>query len=55
MNESRLQGLLEDFQDDALSEADCRELMEWFDGGRFTRDRHLSMNCESATRWRHCM
>ena len=31
MNESRMQGLLEDFQDDALSEADCRELMEWFD------------------------
>ena len=31
MNESRLQGLLEDFQDDALSEADCRELMEWFE------------------------
>ncbi len=31
MNESQLQGLLEDFQDDALSEADCRELMEWFE------------------------
>ena len=31
MNESRLQRLLENFQDDALSEADCRELMEWFD------------------------
>jgi hypothetical protein len=31
MNESRLQRLLEDFQDDALNEAECRELMEWFD------------------------
>ena len=31
MNESRQQRLLEDFQDDALSEAECRELMEWFD------------------------
>jgi hypothetical protein len=31
MNESRLQGLIEDFHDNALSEADCRELMEWFE------------------------
>ncbi len=31
MNESRLQRLLEDFQDDALNEAECRELMEWLD------------------------
>jgi hypothetical protein len=31
MNESRLQRLLEDFQDDTLNEAECRELMEWFD------------------------
>lgn len=31
MNESRLQQRLEDFQDDALSEDECRELMEWFD------------------------
>ncbi|TWT84950.1 FecR protein [Planctomycetes bacterium CA13] len=31
MNEARLQRLLEDFQDDALNEAECRELMEWFD------------------------
>ena len=31
MNESRLQRILEDFQDDALNEAECRELMEWFD------------------------
>lgn len=31
MNESQLQRLLEDFQDDALCEDDCRELMEWFD------------------------
>jgi hypothetical protein len=31
MNESRLQGLLEGFQDDALNDAECRELMEWFD------------------------
>jgi hypothetical protein len=31
MNESLLQELLEDFQDDALSEADCRKLMEWFE------------------------
>ncbi|MBQ12757.1 MAG: hypothetical protein CMJ45_14560 [Planctomyces sp.] len=31
MNESRLQKLFEDFQDDALNEAECRELMEWFD------------------------
>ena len=31
MNESQLQRLLEDFQDDALNEAECRELMAWFD------------------------
>lgn len=31
MNESRLPKLLEDFQDDVLNEAECRELMEWFD------------------------
>jgi hypothetical protein len=31
MNEARLQRLLEGFQDDALNEAECRELMEWFD------------------------
>ncbi|MGI9497499.1 MAG: FecR domain-containing protein [Mariniblastus sp.] len=31
MNESQLPGLVEDFQDDALSEANCRELMDWFD------------------------
>ena len=31
MNESRLQKLLEDFQDDALNETECHELMEWFD------------------------
>lgn len=31
MNDSRLQRLFEDFQDDTLNEADCRELMEWFD------------------------
>ncbi|MCH2204074.1 MAG: FecR family protein [Fuerstiella sp.] len=31
MNESQLQKLLEDFQDDALNEAECRELMAWFD------------------------
>jgi len=31
MNESQLQRLLEDFQDDALNEAQCRELMAWFD------------------------
>lgn len=31
MNESRLQRLLEDFQDDVLNETECRELMEWFD------------------------
>ena len=31
MNESRLQRLVEDFQDDALNEAECRELIEWFD------------------------
>ncbi len=31
MKESRLQRLLEDFQDDGLNEADCRELMEWFE------------------------
>ena len=31
MNESQLQRLLEDFHDDALNEAECRELMAWFD------------------------
>ena len=31
MKEARWQRLLEDFQDGALSEAECRELMEWFD------------------------
>ena len=31
MNESWQQGLIEDFQDDTLSEAECRELMVWFD------------------------
>ncbi len=31
MNESRQQRLIEDFQDDALSEDECRELLEWFD------------------------
>jgi len=31
MNESRLQRLIEDFQDNTLSEDECRELMEWFD------------------------
>lgn len=32
MNEARLQNLLEAFQDNALSEDECRELLEWFDG-----------------------
>ena len=31
MNESRLQALTEAFQDDALSEDECQELMDWFD------------------------
>ena len=31
MNESRLQRMLEEFQDDALSDSDCRELLQWFD------------------------
>ena len=31
MNESRLQKILEDFQDDTLNEAECCELVEWFD------------------------
>ena len=31
MNESRRQRLIEDFQDDTLSEDECRALMEWFD------------------------
>ena len=31
MNETQLQKLLEDFQDDSLSEDDCRELTEWFE------------------------
>ncbi|PHR90435.1 MAG: hypothetical protein COA78_35320 [Blastopirellula sp.] len=31
MNESQLQRLLEDFQDDALNESECRELIQWFD------------------------
>ena len=31
MNESRLQELLEGFQNDVLSEEECRELIEWFD------------------------
>lgn len=31
MNESWQQGLIEDFQDDTLSEHECRALMEWFD------------------------
>jgi hypothetical protein len=31
MNESWQQGLIEDFQDDTLTEAECRELMVWFD------------------------
>lgn len=31
MSESQLRGLLEDFQDDALSETVCRECMEWFE------------------------
>ncbi|MFP6763001.1 MAG: FecR domain-containing protein, partial [Planctomycetaceae bacterium] len=32
MNESRLQRLIEDFQDNTLSEDECRELIKWFDG-----------------------
>lgn len=31
MNKSRLQRMLEDFQDDVLNEDECRELMAWFD------------------------
>lgn len=31
MNETHLQRLLEAFQDDALNEDECRELLEWFD------------------------
>lgn len=31
MNETRQQRLLEAFQDNTLSEAECRELLEWFD------------------------
>lgn len=31
MNDSRLERLLEEFQDDKLSEDECRELLEWCD------------------------
>ncbi len=38
MNEPRLEQLIEAYHDDTLSEDECREMMEWFDGDKL----HLS-------------